>query len=165
MKRVCLGKITSAHGVKGLVKILPFGEDPLLIEELSPVFTGETSSDQVSIKMKNSAGNKYWLASVEGVSERNGAEALRGTSLWVERDALPKIENKNTYYHADLIGLKVIEDKKEIGEVVAVKNFGASDLLEIKPAGKATFYLPFIKENILKIQSDKIIVKIPEGLI
>jgi 16S rRNA processing protein RimM len=141
--RVCLGKITSAHGVKGLVKILPFGEDPLLIEELSPVFTGETSSDQLSITMKNSAGNKYWLASVEGVSERNAAEALRGTELWVERDALPKIEEKNTYYHTDLIGLKIIdEDDVDIGHVVSVQNYGAGDLLEIS-AGGSKFLFPF----------------------
>jgi 16S rRNA processing protein RimM len=142
MKRVCLGKIVSAHGVKGLVKILPFGEDPLLIEELSPVYTGETSSDQLSITMKNSAGNKYWLAAVDGVIERDGAEALRGTEIWVNRDSLPRIENKNTYYHTDLIGLRVVENDKEIGEVVAVQNYGAGDLLEIRANG-ATFLFPF----------------------
>ena len=146
MKRVCLGKITSAHGVKGLVKILPFGEDPLLIEELSPLFTGETSSDQISITMKNSAGNKYWLAGVEGVSERNGAEALRGTEIWVNRDDLPKIEEKNTFYHTDLIGLKVIENEKEIGEVLNIQNYGAGDLLEIKANGK-TFLFPFTNDT------------------
>ena len=147
MKRVCLGKITSAHGVKGLVKILPFGEDPLLIEELSPVYTGESSSDQLSIQMKNSAGNKYWLASVEGVVERDGAEALRGTEIWVNRDDLPKIENKNTYYHADLIGLSAQEDGKEIGKIVNVQNYGAGDLLEIKPAAGATFLMPFTNDT------------------
>lgn len=146
MKRVCLGKITSAHGVKGLVKILPFGEDPLLIEELSPVYTGETSSDQISIIMKNSAGNKYWLANVEGVSERDGAEALRGTELWVNRDSLPQIENKNTYYHTDLIGLKIMDGDREIGEVIAIQNYGAGDLLEIKSNGK-TFLFPFTNDT------------------
>ncbi|HQX27939.1 MAG TPA: ribosome maturation factor RimM [Alphaproteobacteria bacterium] len=145
-KRVCLGKITSAHGVKGLVKILPFGEDPLLIEELSPVFTGESSSDQLSITMKNSAGNKYWLAAVDGVVERDGAEALRGTEIWVERDALPKIKEKNTFYHTDLIGLSVTEDGKEIGTVVNVQNYGAGDLLEIKANG-STFLFPFTNDT------------------
>jgi 16S rRNA processing protein RimM len=147
MKRVCLGKITSAHGVKGLVKILPFGEDPLLIEELSPLFTGETSLDQISIQMKNSAGNKYWLAAVDGVIERDGAEALRGTELWVERESLPKIENKNTWYHTDLIGLKIIgQDDSEIGHVVSVQNYGAGDLLEIKTGG-TTFLYPFTNKS------------------
>ncbi|MGB4106940.1 MAG: ribosome maturation factor RimM [Alphaproteobacteria bacterium] len=146
MKRVCLGKITSAHGVKGLVKILPFGEAPLLIEELSPVYTGESSSDQISIQMKNSAGNKYWLAAVDGIVERDGAEAMRGTEIWVERDALPKIKEKNTFYHTDLIGLSVTEDGKEIGTIVNVQNYGAGDLLEIKTGG-STFLLPFNKET------------------
>jgi 16S rRNA processing protein RimM len=146
MKRVCLGKITSAHGIKGLVKILPFGEDPLLIEELGPIYTGESSSNQLDITMKNSAGNKYWLASVDGVTERNGAEALRGTEIWVNREDLPKIEEKNTFYHADLIGLRVIEAEKEIGEVVNVQNYGAGDLLEIKSNGK-TFLFPFTNDT------------------
>ena len=146
-KRVCLGKITSAHGVKGLVKILPFGEDPLLIEELSPVFTGESSSDQLSITMKNSAGNKYWLAAVDGVVERDGAEALRGTEIWVERDALPKIKEKNTFYHTDLIGLTVLEDGKEIGTIVNVQNYGAGDLLEIKQTAGGTFLFPFTNDT------------------
>ncbi len=146
MKRVCLGKITSAHGIKGLVKILPFGEDPKLIEELSPVFTGESSSDQISITMKNSAGNKYWLAAVDGVSERDGAEALRGTEIWVLRDALPKIKGENTFYHTDLIGLKVMEDDKQIGKIVGVQNYGAGDLLEIRAQG-STFLMPFNNEH------------------
>lgn len=146
-KRVCLGKITSAHGVKGLVKILPFGEDPLLIEELSPIFTGESSSDRLSITMKNSAGNKYWLAAVDGVIERDGAEMLRGTEIWVERGALPKIKEKNTFYYTDLIGLSVTEDGREIGTIVNVQNYGAGDLLEIKQAAGGTFLFPFTNDT------------------
>ncbi len=145
-KRVCLGKIVSAHGVKGLVKILPFGENPLLIESLSPLYKGEASGDTISITMKNSAGNKYWLAAVKGVTERNGAEALRGTELWAGRDALPKIKEKNTYYHTDLIGLKVTEGNKEIGTIIAVQNYGAGDLLEIRTSG-GTFLMPFTNDT------------------
>jgi 16S rRNA processing protein RimM len=166
LKRICLGKIVSAHGVKGLVKILPFGDDPLLIETLGPAYKKETGPDTVSITMKNSAGNKYWLASVEGVTERNGAEALRGTELWVNKDSLPAIEDKNTFYYTDLVGLKTLdEDGNEIGKVISVQNFGAGDLLEIQPTGKDSFYLPFNKENILNVQSETIHVHIPEGLL
>jgi 16S rRNA processing protein RimM len=166
LKRVCLGKIVDAHGIKGLVKILPFDENPEFIETLGPVYKGETGLDTLKITMKNSAGNKYWLASVEGVTERDGALALRGTELFVDRGRLPEIENDGTYYHADLEGLKVVDtDGNEIGVVSAVKNFGASDLLEIQPAGRDSFYLPFTKENILDIREDAICVQIPDGLL
>jgi 16S rRNA processing protein RimM len=166
LKRVCLGKIVSAHGVKGLVKILPFGDDPYLIETLGPVYTDETGSGTLEIIMKNSAGNKYWLAFVKGVTERNGAEALRGTGIWVDKSTLPAIEDKHTFYHADLIGLKTIDESgAEIGEVVSVQNFGAGDLLEIRPQGRDSFYLPFNKANILEVKDQTIAVSIPEGLI
>jgi 16S rRNA processing protein RimM len=165
LKRVCLGKIVSAHGIKGLVKILPFGDDPYLIETLGPVFTDETGSDILDITMKNSAGNKYWLASVNGVSERNGAEALRGTELFVYRDALPET-TENVFYYSDLIGLKTVDTSGvEIGDVVSVQNFGAGDLLEIKPEGKDSFFLPFTKDTIIKVDAEFIIISIPEGLI
>lgn len=164
MKRVSLGKIVDAHGIKGLVKILPFDDQPKLIEELGPVYTNETGLNTLKITMKNSAGNKYWLASVEGVSERNGAEALKGTELFVDRDKLPETE-EGAHYFTDLEGLKVVDtDGNEIGIVSSVQNFGASDLLEIQPIGKDSFYLPMTKENVLEI-GDQITVSIPEGLI
>jgi 16S rRNA processing protein RimM len=165
MKRVCLGKIVDAHGIKGLVKILPFDDQPKFIEELGPVYKNETGLDTLTITMKNSAGNKYWLAAVKGVTERDGALALRGTELFVDRDKLPQIEDEGIYYHANLEGLPVIDKEKNmIGQIVAVKNFGAGDLLEIQPPGKDTFYLPFIKQYVLEV-GDKVIVDIPEGLI
>ncbi len=166
MKRVCLGKITSAHGVKGLVKILPFGDDPGLIETLSPVFTGEISPGRIAITMKSSAGNKYWLASVEGVVERDGAEALRGTELWVNREDLPKIDEKNTYYHADLIGLRARDENGTvIGEIVSVQNFGAGDLLEISPDGLKTYYLPFNNDYVRNIDlQGRTATIMPQGL-
>lgn len=155
LTRVCLGKIVAAHGVKGLVKILPFGEDPLLIESLSPVYTTEKNSETLSITLKNPIG-RYWLAEVKGVSERNGAEALRGTDLYVAQDRLPKIKKKNTYYHVDLIGLKALDENgTEIGEVIAVENYGAGDLLEIKPKDRGSFLLPFIKEHVSEVNMEQ----------
>lgn len=155
MKRVCLGRIADAHGVKGLVKILPYGDDPQLIEDLSPVFTDETDSKTLTITMKNSAGNKYWLASVDGVTERDGALELRGTELWVDRESLPEIESKNTFYHTDLIGLEVRDESGgKIGDVIAVQNYGAGDLLEIKPLKGSAFLVPMTKDNFPEIKPD-----------
>jgi 16S rRNA processing protein RimM len=166
LKRIRIGKIANAHGVKGLVKIIPFAADPRWIETLGPVFKSETGADTLSITMKNSAGGKFWLASVEGVTERNGAEALRGTELFIERYKLPATENENTYYHADLIGLKAIDETgNEIGEIINVANFGAGDLLEIRPGAGQSFYLPFISKNVTKINEGRISVSVPEGLL
>jgi ribosomal 30S subunit maturation factor RimM len=60
-KRVCLGRIAAPHGVKGLVKILAYGEDPYLIEDLGPCYTSEDGEDRLAISLQNSMG-QYILA-------------------------------------------------------------------------------------------------------
>ena len=136
-KQILIGKIATVHGVKGLVKILPFAEDISLIEHS---FNGK-------ITLKNPSG-KYILASIEGVNSREDAEKLKGTELFVPRNVLPEPE-AGEFYYEDLVGLKVLgEDKTEIGTVKAVNNFGAGDLLEIKPKIGETFFHPFTDEYV-----------------
>ncbi|MCM2344078.1 MAG: ribosome maturation factor RimM [Alphaproteobacteria bacterium] len=165
-KRICLGEISTAHGVRGLVRIRVYGDDPQAFSAYGPLFISETSDKTITIKMKNAA-NKFWIAEVEGVADRNAAEALRGTKLWIERDKLPEPESDDEFYYEDLIGMTVQTDGEGmIGTVVAVENFGASDLLEIKPPSGSTFYLPFVDEYILEVNMPENVIKvdIPLGL-
>ena len=84
------------------------------------------------------------IARVDGVSDRNAAEALKGFELYVDRTALPAAE-EDEYYHTDLIGLTVCDaDGRDLGTVVAIQNFGAGDLLEYRlKDNKRTELLPF----------------------
>jgi 16S rRNA processing protein RimM len=84
------------------------------------------------------------VARIEGVTDRNAAEALKGTELYVDRDRLPAA-TEGEFYHADLIGLDAVDpDGKAIGSIVAVQNFGAGDLLEVRLAGSTrTELVPF----------------------
>ncbi len=84
------------------------------------------------------------MARISGIVDRTAAEGLRGTKLYVDRARLPKAAAAE-YYHADLIGLKAIAaDGSHLGEIVSVQNFGAGDLLELKPVtGAATEMIPF----------------------
>ncbi len=142
MKKVCLGKIIAAHGVKGLVKILPFGEDPWLLDGTVLLEDGRA----IEITLKNPIG-KYILAEVDGVVERNAAEGLRGQELFIERDALPETDD-GSFYVDDLVGLDVVEDGVVIGKVIAADNFGAGDLLEIRLKNGKNFYLPFNDDTV-----------------
>ncbi|NCO02990.1 MAG: 16S rRNA processing protein RimM [Alphaproteobacteria bacterium] len=161
-KRICVAKITTAHGIKGLVKLHVYAEDLNLIK--GALFTSETGDETLKITPKNATA-RHWLAAVDGITERNGAEALRGTSLYIEQTALPEIGD-NEFYYADLIGLPAIdEDGMTIGEIIAVENFGASDLLDIKPKGQPSFYLPVCEETLMTINKDNVIIRIPEGLL
>lgn len=155
MKRVCLGKITGVHGVKGLVKIKfsskPFGDDPDLIESLGPVFTSETGSETLQIRLKSKKGSQF-LAAIEGVPDRTEAEKHLKTELWVNQDALPALENDKALYFESLTGLPVKDiNGAAIGTVKSVQNFGASDLLEIKPTHSQSFYVPLTDDFVPEI--------------
>ncbi len=155
-KNICIGKIAGAHGVRGLVKIFPYCNDPDLLEKV----------DAYRIRLLHSQG-KFLLAEIDGIQDRDAAQALKGTELWIDRAALPEPE-VDEFYFEDLKGLEVknLNGTAE-GKVIAVQDFGSVPLLEIKPSAGSTYYLPFTKENVPEINISEGFVTInpPEGLV
>ena len=152
-KRVCLGKIVAPHGVKGLVKILPFGDDASLLE--GNLFTAANGNDTVSVTLKNPLG-RYILAQIDGCEDRNASEAIRGTSLYYDRTALPDLEEDEGFYYDDLVGLKAVDEAGNVvGKVIAVENFGAGDLLEIRPVDGQDYYLPINDQYVPEINVEE----------
>ncbi len=161
-----MAEIVGVHGIKGLVKLKIFSDDPEGLADYAPLCdsSGKTEFRLLSLQQH---GN-IWLAEVEGVKDRTAAEKLRGTKLCVARASLPKIRDENTYYHADLIGMAAhFPDGKPMGKVVNVANFGAGDLLEVKPVKGATFYVPFTSKIVtaVDIAQKKVTIDPPPGLI
>lgn len=164
-KKILIGKITTAHGVRGLVKVQVFGDDASVVDQYGPLYTDESGNKALTLTRKHMAGGAV-IAAVEGITDRNAAELLRGTTLWLDRDTLPALEDE--YYHADLIGLSVRDASgASIGEIVALDNFGASDVIEIRPKAGKTFYLPFTDDYVPTINTDDgfIVADIPDGWI
>ena len=95
------------------------------------------------------------VARIEGVTDRNAAEALRGTELYIERDKLPE-PDQDEVYHADIIGMAVLRsDGSDVGEVIAIQNFGAGDLLEVRLTDKKrTEFVPFDDRFVPEIDFD-----------
>jgi 16S rRNA processing protein RimM len=163
MSRISVAKIATAHGVRGLVKLIVMAEDPSLLEN-SPLYDAESGGKPYRLTLKNPVG-RYWVAAIDGFSDRTAAEALRHTLLWLDRDKIAAPE-AGEYLAADLVGLKAIDESgAAIGTVIAVADFGAAPLLEIKPAGKASFYLPFTVETVPGgPENGCLTVHVPEGL-
>lgn len=159
--KICIGEISNVHGIKGQVTVRSFADDSSLFTS-GAVVTDKKGTQEFNFT-KFAPHKNSFLAVLEGVETREAAEELKGTQLYIERDALPDTQDDETYY-VDLIGLDVIEGDDKIGAVVAVQNFGASDLLEIKRDGARNIYLPYTDETILNIDEDKIHVKFPNGL-
>lgn len=132
-QRILLGRIAAAHGVRGEVLIKTFTERPQDIAAYGPLDDGGGRTFKLKVVRVTPKGGV--VAAVAGVGDRNAAEALKGAPLYVDRDRLPA-PDEGQFYHADLIGLAAVDPEgRPVGEVVAVHNHGAGDLLEVRLAG------------------------------
>jgi 16S rRNA processing protein RimM len=164
-KRLCVGEICTVHGVRGLVKVRAYGDNIGTLQNYGPLYDSEYGDKTHTLTLKHQAGGS-WIAEIEGITDRNIAEKLRGTQLWLDRDKLPELED--AVYYADLMGMHVADkDCKPLGTVIGIEDFGAGELLDIKPDGKPSFYLPFADIYIMNIDDETriITVDLPEGLI
>jgi 16S rRNA processing protein RimM len=162
--RVCVARIGAAHGTRGEVKLWSFTADP---EAVGDYGTLETLDGTRAFEIEAMRPAKdFFVARLKDVSDRNAAERLRNTDLYVPRERLP-VPEPDEFYHADLIGLAAQDSAgKAFGAVVAVHNFGAGDLLEIAPAGGGeTVMLPFTAAivPVIEIAAGRIIVDAPAG--
>jgi 16S rRNA processing protein RimM len=150
-ERILLGRISGAHGLKGEVKIAAFTAEPEDIAAYGQLMSAD-GARIFEIASLRSAGGGAVIARLHGVLDRNAAEQLRGTELYVARASLPPA-GTGEYYHSDLIGLTAVSPNGEtLGEVIAVQNFGAGDLLELRPArGRQTELIPFESAHVPKV--------------
>lgn len=162
-KFVCVGVITGAHGIKGNVRIKSHTETPHHLTAYGPL---TDVSGMRKFHITQYGENKHMLiCAIDGIKNRNDAEALTGTALYIHRAALPTIEEENHFYHADLIGLQVQDMAgTKIGEVRAIYDFGSGDILEIVPFnGEADETLEFRTEMIPFTKKTVPVIAVDEG--
>jgi 16S rRNA processing protein RimM len=164
--RIVVAQIGAAHGIRGEVRLFSFTGDPLAVAGYGPLET-EDGLQRFEIEAVRPAKD-HLVAQLRGVHDRDTAERLRNLKLFVPRSRLPPPADEE-YYHADLIGLKVVgRDRVELGTVVAIQNFGAGDLVEVAPMnGGVTVMLPFTDSTVpvVDIAGGRLIVNPPEGLL
>lgn len=146
-KKIVVGKLFSAHGIKGALKFGSFTENPETLFKLKPLYCGE---NPVVIKKAGQG-----LLAIEGVTDRTQAETFRNRELWVHRDQLPPPKD-GEYYIEDLIGFKVLDaDGTEVGSVVAFHHYGAGDIMEVVVLDKKTEMFGFeqVEKVDMKVQT------------
>ena len=149
---VILAAIAGAHGIGGEVRLKLFAQGLDSLKRHDQVMVGGKPLTIISLKP-----GAMPIVRFEGVSDRNGAEALRSQLVTIPRAALPPLE-EGEYYHADLIGLPCEGPEGDpLGTVIAVENFGAGDILEIEQPGGRTTMVPF-REGIADLTDGKIVV-------
>jgi 16S rRNA processing protein RimM len=157
-KPVTLAAIAGAHGVAGEVRLKLFGEGVAGLSCHKSFNEGALTLLKIRDDGKGGA-----IARLAESTSRADAEKLRGTVLTVPREALPPLE-PGEFYHADLIGLPVVTDAGEaVGTVLAIENFGATDIIEITRApvpekGPKTFMVPMIAAAVLEWNEQRLVV-------
>lgn len=160
---VLIGRITSPHGVKGAVKVESFAEEPRDIVEYGPLTT--ESGEMLELSVQGGHGHKL-ICMVAGVADRDAADSLRLTNLYVDRTLLPE-PDVGQFYMNDLIGLEVKVNSQPMGVVASLQNYGASDLLNVEMPDGKTLLLPFTDDFIETVDVDGGLVEmlLPDGLL
>ncbi len=140
---ILLAVIGSAHGIQGAVKVKTFTQSPKSI--LTYGALRDEKGQEFSLKFLRLAPPDCLIVTIKGIENRNKAEALRGTKLYVERNQLPDLPEEE-FYHTDLIGLMVQDlEGQDIGRLRAISNFGAGDFLETIGSDYHLYTIPFTR--------------------
>lgn len=161
---ILLGAIAGVHGVRGEVKVKSFTADPLAIATYGPLYDDDGRRFDLKLSQK-AAKDTIVIAKIDGIADRNAAEALKGKRLYAPREALPAIEDETEFYAADLIGLAV-EDRsgRKLGKVIDLADYGAGAVIAISGGPEGDFELPFADRfvPVVDLAASKIVVDLPE---
>lgn len=150
------------HGVQGQIRVRSSTENPASLFEYGNLTDKSGNKTFALTKRGQSKGD--FIASIKDVDDRNAAEALKGTELYIDREMLPNDLAENEFYLNDLVDLNVRQDNETLGTVIDVHDYGAGLFLEIKPTNGKSFMLPFKDEfvPIVDVDAGFIETKIPE---
>ena len=161
-----VGVITQTHGIRGEVKVFPTTDDSSRFKKLK-VVTADTGKERYVLHVTQVKYFKQFvILKFQEYNNINDVEFLKNAKLIVDRDHAVKLE-KNEYYIADLIGLKVFLDTdEELGILSDVLQTGANDVYVVSNNDKEVL-IPAIKECILEVAPEKgyIRVHLLEGLL
>ncbi len=151
---VLVGEIGAAQGLKGEVRLRSYTQDPADVAAYGPL-QDEAGAKTIEIERVR-VTPKALIARIKGISTREGAQALTGTKLYVARVAMPAA-NEGEWYVADLIGLEAVDrEGAQLGTVVGVHNYGASDIIEIASIdGTASLLVAFTETTVPEVDVDR----------
>jgi len=151
---ILMATVGAAQGVRGEVRVKAYTADPLALGNYGRLYAEDGRAFEI---LEIRPGKNVVVVRFRGVNDRDAAEALNGTDLFVERDALPDEDlDEDEFFYADLEGLEVFDGEgTSYGTVAAVYDFGGGDLLELKGPGKRPVLIPFSETAVLEIDFEK----------
>lgn len=135
--KILVGKIVAPQGIRGEMRVQTYTAAPTDFKNLK-IHSDKFNSDDLHFVRLLNPTSSVIIVRVNGINDRNAAETLRGTELFIMRDALPDLSD-NEYYQSDLIGFTVIRNGEKIGIVDGFQNFGAGDIIELDNGDMISF--------------------------
>ena len=135
-KHILVGKIVAPQGIRGEVRVQTFTDTPVDFKKLKIKSVRFNDGDFKFVRTV--PNSNVIIAKISGTDDRNAAETLRGTELFIERDTLPDLK-ENEFYQADLIGFEVVRNGQKIGIVDCFQNYGAGDIIELDNGDMVSF--------------------------
>lgn len=162
MEKIKVGKIVNAVGLKGEVKVYNYSDSSEIYEITPEIYVGKDLLQVENVRLQKN----MVILKLEGIDDRNAAEAAKGREIFITEDDLPELE-EGEFYIRDLIGMTVIEEGVVLGKVTDVIQNTAQDVFEIERENGKQLLLPRVDEFVLDIDLDtrEIKVKLPEGLL
>ncbi len=162
---ICVGAVTGARGLKGEVRIKSFTADPKDVSGYGDVFE-ENGEKAYAIRITGQAKGQL-LARLKGIEDRNAAEALKGTRLYVPKSALPE-PDEDEFYFSDLVGLRAdLLDGGNLGSIKEVHDFGAGAILEVSGGEEGVVMVPFTRAVVPEVDltNGRVVIDPPPGLL
>jgi 16S rRNA processing protein RimM len=162
-----LGRAVKAWGLKGEVKVQPSADSIAIVAGSATVYLRGAGGDlaEYVVERVRPAGSA-WILQFQGVGTIEQAERLVDRELLIPRSAAPPLP-EGTYYHADLIGLKVVtEEGRELGRIADIMETGANDVYVIHGEG-SEWLLPATREVVRRIDlaEEIMVVHLLKGMI
>lgn len=136
-EKILVGKIVAPQGLRGEFRVQTFSQTPKDFQHFR-VLSDKFTSEQFHFVRVLNPKSDVIIAKVDNIFNRNDAETLRGTELFILRSDLPTLKSDEFYQH-DLIGFSVIRDNSVIGRVIGFQNFGAGDIVELDNGEMVSF--------------------------
>lgn len=163
---ITIGTLSGAFGVRGEVRIKSFCADPAAIADYGPFEVTGLGAVQTLVLTGQAKGG--FTARLDGIATKEHADSHKGAEIRVPRSRLPALPD-DEYYYTDLIGLEVVDTGGALlGQIKAVQDHGAGDLLEIhRPGATVTALIPFTRAIVptVDLAAGRVVVDPPEGML
>ena len=155
---IFIGVVGNAKGLKGNVQINYFAKDLNKFKSYKYFYVGK-KKEKLNIQKHIISGDNFSLKFFD-INSREEAESLKNKDVFIESKQLRKLDDES-WYHSEIVGLSVETMKGNlVGEVKAIYNFGAGDIIEIKLISGKIEMIPFTKDFVQEIKiNNKLIIK------